>query len=379
MSERGVPEESGRFLIVSWDGGGNTTPALSLGQRLARDGHHVTVLGWSSMAEAVGRAGLAFAAYPSMPPWPEGIMQEDLWTELVEPMLHGTTTVGEIVDVAETVRPDVLIIDCMMGAAFAAATKLDLPTAVLVHVRYRPFVDMWGDQIMHTSTIELLSSADLVLALTPAGFDGEAAALPANTTYVGPILRPPADPSRVVPEGLEILLEPGDPWVLLSLSTTDQGQRAALPPILEALGGLPIRVLLTLGGVLPVDSVDVPANVVVRGYVSHAQVLPHVAAVVCHGGLSTIMATLAHGIPLVCIPQGREQPLNAQAVEECGAGRAVAIDAKAVDIAAAVRAVLTDDAIREAAARFADPDPGDHAARLVDDLLSARRSNATER
>ena len=130
------------------------------------------------MAAAVSRAGLAFAPYPSMPPWPEGVALEDLWTELVEPLLHGTTTVGEILDVAETVRPDVLIIDCMMGAAFAAATKLGLPTAVLVHVRYRPFVDMWGDQIMHTSAIELLWPADLVLALTAPGFDGDADALP---------------------------------------------------------------------------------------------------------------------------------------------------------------------------------------------------------
>jgi UDP:flavonoid glycosyltransferase YjiC (YdhE family) len=374
VSERGVPEERGRFLIVTWDGGGNTTPALNLGRRLVRHGHEVTVLGWPSMATAVACAGLAFAAYRSTPPGPEGVKHEDVWTEVVEPMLHGTTTVAETLDAADALRPHVLIIDCMMGAAFAAASKLGLPTAVLVHVRYRPFVDMWGDQIMQTSTIELLSAADVVLALTAPGFDGAADALPANTTYVGPILPPvPAEASTLLPE-LEILREPGDPWVLLSLSTTDQGQRAALLPILEALGEVPIRVLLTLGGVLAVDSVDVPANVVVRGYVPHAQVLPYVAAVVCHGGLSTITATLAHGVPLVCIPQGREQPLNAQAVEECGAGRAVAIDAKPAEIAAAVRSVLSDDAIRAAAARFADADPGRLATSLVERLLSSRRS-----
>jgi UDP:flavonoid glycosyltransferase YjiC (YdhE family) len=368
-----VAAEAGRFLVVSWDGGGNTTPALNLGGRLVRDGHHVTVLGWSSMAAAVADAGLAFAAYPSMPPWPDGVMQEDLWTELVEPMLHGPTTVAEIVDVAQIVRPDVLVIDCMMGAAFAAAAKLGLPTAVLVHVRYRPFVDMWGDQVMRASAIDLLSSADRVLALTAPGFDGDAASLPANTTYVGPILPAPANSASALRGDLEILHEPGDPWVLLSLSTTEQGQRAALPPILEALGGLPIRVLLTLGGVLPVDTLDVPTNVTVRGYVPHARVLPYVAAVVYHSGLSTITATLAHGVPLVCIPQGREQPLNAQAVGECGAGWAVAIDANPAEIAAAVRSVLSDDAIRAAAARFADADPGRLATSLVERLLSSQR------
>jgi UDP:flavonoid glycosyltransferase YjiC (YdhE family) len=374
MSESGVAEAPGRFLIVTWDGGGNTTPALNLGRRLVRDGHHVTVLGGSSMATVIARAGLAFAAYPSMPQWPEGVKLEDVWTELVEPALHGTTTVAETLDAADALRPHVLIVDCMMGAAFAAAAKLDLPTAALVHVRYRPFVDLWGDQFMYTSTTELLSTADLVLALTAPGFDGDADALPANTTYVGPILPPLADEASILPEELGMLREPGDPWVLLSLSTTDQGQRAALPPMLEALGELPIRVLLTLGGVLAVDSVDVPANVVVRGYVPHVQVLPHVSAVICHGGLSTITTTLAHGVPLVCIPQGREQPLNAQAVDECGAGRAVAIDANPAEIAEAVRSVLSDDAIRSAAAHFADADPGYCATKLVEQLLSSARS-----
>jgi hypothetical protein len=44
-----------------------------------------------------------------------------------------------------------------------------------------------------------------------------------------------------------MLAEPGDLWVLLSLSTTLQRQTEALPRLLKAVAALPVRALLTLG------------------------------------------------------------------------------------------------------------------------------------
>jgi UDP-glucoronosyl and UDP-glucosyl transferase len=356
----------GRILVVSWDGGGNVPPAVNLGARLVRRGHRVRMLGWGISALHTAGSGLELSRL-SMPPLRPGLTLDDAWDDVMDPILHGERTVDEILTAAGTFRPDVLVIDAMMGAAFAAAAQLALPTAVLVHVQYGPFVNLWGDGLMHTSTLGLLSRADLVLALTPPGFDGTSDA-PANTTFVGPILAPPG---AVAPADLADLAEPGDPWVLVTLSTTDQHQQEALPTILDAVGALPVRVLLTLGGVLPVDSVPVPGTVTVRGFVPHEQVLPHMSAVVCHAGLSTVTTSLAYGVPLVCIPQGRDQSLNADRVTACGVGCALAADASATDIAAAVCRALGDAAIRTAAGRFATPDSGEHAARLVEDLVTA--------
>ena len=356
----------GRVLLVSWDGGGNVPPALNLGARLVGRGHQVRMLGWSSTAQRAADAGLDFSGL-SMAPLPPGSTHEQTWSELIDPMLHGDGTLEEILTVARSFRPDVLVIDCMMGAAFAAAAQLGLPTAVLVHVRYQPFVNLWGDELMHTSVRGLLSRTDLVLALTPPGFDGPCDAVPANTTYAGPILAPVA---TVGPPGMAGLAEPGDPWVLVTLGTTEQQQHEALAAILEAVSALPVRVLLTLGGVLPVNSVAVPGNVTVRDFVPHDRVLPQVSAVVCHAGLSTVTTSLAYGVPLLCIPQGREQPLNAERVTACGVGRALAPDASATEIADAMHLVLNDAAIRTAAARFATPDSGAGAAELVEALFA---------
>jgi UDP:flavonoid glycosyltransferase YjiC (YdhE family) len=146
-----------------------------------------------------------------------------------------------------------------------------------------------------------------------------------------------------------------------------------LPAILEAVGALPIRGLLTLGGAVAPESVLAPANVTVRGHVPHEGVLPSMSAVVTHGGLATITTALAFGVPLVCLPQGREQPLNAARVEAVRAGRSLPGDSPASAIAGAVVEVLSNRSIRQAAARFVSSDRGDTAARLTEELLRDSR------
>jgi UDP:flavonoid glycosyltransferase YjiC (YdhE family) len=339
------------FLIASWDGGGNTPGAVNLGRRLRATGHRVSLIGWASMAERVRSAGVDFQAYPSMAPWPADRAIDESWAR-TGAVLASETARDDILRAAADLAADVLVVDCMMPAALAAARRFAGPTVVLVHVLYAPYVRQWGPGMFQTDLLSDFGAADLVLALTPPGLDQPVGELPANTSYVGPIGPLPVDPAemRTLPPELH---EPGDPWVLLSLSTTLQGQTAALPTLLDAVGSLPVRVLLTLGGVLPVDAVRAPANVSVAGFLPHETVLPRMAAVLGHGGLSTITSALAFGVPLVCVPQGRDQGLNAVRVEEVGAGRWLPADASATAIAGTVAQVLADPAYRTVAEGFA--------------------------
>jgi UDP:flavonoid glycosyltransferase YjiC (YdhE family) len=355
---------AGRFLIVTWEGGGNIAPAIALGYHLNRAGHDVRLLGPHSAAREVNAAGLRFVPYASVPAWPDGVSLEDD-ISLLDTLLNGDGVVRDVVAEARRERPDVLVVDCMMGAALAAAEHLGMPAAVLVHVLYRPFADQWGQFVVSPAPrarlglepvdgpapASLLARAAAVLVLVPPGFDFGAGDCPANTTYTGPVFLP--DPGGYVwdPAG-----PPGssDPLVLVSFGTTRQRQRQALAPVLQALAGLPVRGLLTLGGVLPPDQVAAPPNVTVRAYLPHAAVLRHASLVVSHGGLSTIMAALAHAVPLLCLPQGREQGLNAERVEAAGAGRTLAMDSDPAGIAAAVSAIIHDPAYRTSAAQMAE-------------------------
>ena len=365
-----------RVLILSWDGGGNTPSAFNLGSRLVRRGHRVRMLGWDTMAVRAAAAGLEFATYPSVAPWPAALRHEDGW-ERIEAALFSARTETDVVAEAESFGADVLVIDCMLTAGYAAARRLGLPVVSLVHVRYAPFVHQWGSEVLKTDVVALLDASRCVLALQPPGFDPPDL-LRLGATAVGAVLRPgPVEP--LDPVLAAQLAEPGDPWVLLSLSTTLHGQAEALPHLLGALAALPVRVLVTLGGVLPPGSVPAPDNATVRGYVPHGSVLPHMGMVVTHASMSTVATALAAGVPLVCVPQGRDQPLNAARVEELGAGLTVALDAPTEELTLAVRAVLAERAFASAAqrlaARAASVGNGELATDLVDAVAPALTSS----
>jgi UDP:flavonoid glycosyltransferase YjiC (YdhE family) len=371
----------GRFLIVTWEGGGNVPPAIALGYQLSRAGHDVRLLGPRSAAGEVSAAGLRFVPYASVPACPQDVgLEDDIG--LFDTLLNGDGVVRDVL--AETRREpaDVLVVDCMMGAALAAAEQVGVPTAVLVHVLYRPFADQWGQFVVSPAPrarlglepvdgpvpAGLLARAAAVLALVPPGFDFGAGDCPANTTYTGPVLLPDLGAPAV---DRPWPLESSNPLVLVSFGTTRQRQRQALAPVLQALAELRVQGLLTLGGVLSPDEVAAPPNVTVHTYLPHAAVLPHASLVISHGGLSTIMAALAHAVPLLCLPQGREQGLNADRVEAVGAGHKLATDSDPSDIKAAISAMIQDPAYRRSAAQMAQRIAHTEglAARLVKALL----------
>jgi UDP:flavonoid glycosyltransferase YjiC (YdhE family) len=369
----------GRVLIISWDGGGNVPPALNLGARLGQLGHRVRLLGWESMKSAAATAGLEFTAYPSMPPWPSGVRLQDAWKERLVPALYGQETRDDIRTEIENFAPDVVVVDCMIGAGLEVLDTLDVPRAILIHVLYSTFTDKWGNWVTRRKNAAYLDQAGQVLVLVPPGFDIDYEFRP-NTSNVGPIIDPNPSPPLST-RMTELLAEPGKPWVLLSLGTTLQDQATALPGILEAMAPLPIRVLLTLGGVLQPSAINPPPNVTVCDFIPHELLMPHMAAVVSHAGLSTVTSALAAGVPLVCIPQGRDQPDNAKRVVASGVGRAVDKDARPAEIAAALEGVLADPAILDKASHFAkviaELGRGDIAARKVAGLID-RNSDRPE-
>lgn len=363
--------EAGKFLIVTWDGGGNTPPALNLGARLVQQGHRVRMLGWDSMGARAAIAGIEFATYPSVPTWPAGLAFEDAMEDRLIPALVSPATRDDILAEGREFGPDVVVVDCMMDAGFDAALLLGLPTAVFVHLPYAAWTQEWVEGEARAERARILGEMDAVLALVPPGFDAPCP-VPENTAYVGPI-NDPNPPKPLDPRDVELLASPGDPWVLLSLSSTLQGQAEALPAMLDAVSARPVRVLLTLGDVLPISAVDAPRNVTVRGFLAHQLVLPHMTAVISHGGLSTISAALTAGVPLLCVPQGRDQPDNAARVAAAGVGCVVAAGAAATEIAAALEGLLNDTSAAHEARRFAgiiaDLGGGDVATKMVAGLL----------
>jgi MGT family glycosyltransferase len=204
-------------------------------------------------------------------------------------------------------------------------------------------------------------NARQLLVLTSREFDLPAE-LAENTRYVGAVLDDPlwAEP-WTPPAGDE-------PLVLVAMSSTYQEQQSSLQAVVDALGTLPVRGVVTTGPALHPGVITPPPNVSVTTSAPHAEVLKHARAVVTHGGHGTVVKALAAGVPMVVMPHGRDQKDNGVRVKARGAGLVVSRNASSRRVAVAVRAVLDDGSYRDGARRLGEVIAQDAAA---DDLVSA--------
>jgi len=102
------------------------------------------------------------------------------------------------------------------------------------------------------------------------------------------------------------------------------------------------------------DLGTVPDNAAVRPFVPHQRVLDDAALTVTHAGHGTVAASLAHGVPLVALPNpAADQPFLAARVQRLGAGLALDGEAAPTLIQTAVREVLSQPSYAAAAAKLA--------------------------
>jgi hypothetical protein len=144
-----------------------------------------------------------------------------------------------------------------------------------------------------------------------------------------------------------------DPIVLVGFTSNFQDQGPLLRRVVEALSTLPVRAVVTRGQMLDADEVTGTANVAVVASAPHNQILAEAALAVTHCGHGTTMKALAAGVPMVCVPMGRDQDDNAARVVHHGVGVRLSPRAAVAAIRGAVLDVLGNDRYRAGAAAMA--------------------------
>ena len=341
---------SGPVLFVTWAGGGNVNPMLALAPRLAAHGVPVAAYGPPSLAPRFAAVGVPYGARDTADEW--------------DPVTLATDVRAECARAGAAVA----VVDYMLPAALVGTEAAGVTTVALVHTLYGSLLDgsgapgpmgtfapIAGLREARSSLglgpmdglADLLGGCARVLVTCTPAFDERPEAWAANVRHVGPVLEPAGSDAGWTPP-------PGDdPLVVVSLGTTSMGEEVVLQALLDALAGDPVRVLAQVGDHVDRAGLTAPANATVAGYVRHAAVLPHAAVAVNHGGLGSVQAAAAHGVPQVCVPQGREQPDNARAVDRAGVGIGLPLGAGGEDGRDAVRSVLADTTYGEAARALA--------------------------
>jgi MGT family glycosyltransferase len=277
-------------------------------------------------------------------------------------------TLGVVEHLIDEFDPDVVVADEHALAAAFAVRLLDRRWATVVRSaalaaagnRSRwPEIGMWlaakldeAQRRVGLAPVPRPNLSDhLVIGFSTPELHGRHLAFPGHYRFVGPALdhRTSAAAREAFPWEE---LRPGS-RLLVSLGTS-VGHRASFyfEAIRDALADTGRQVIL----VAPPEALpDPPSNFVVRASVPQLALLPHVDAVVSHGGYNTVLETLAHGLPLVVAPFTLDQPVVAEQVVRCGAGVRVRTSrAQPEDLADAVATVIDDPRFRQAAERIRD-------------------------
>lgn len=418
-----------RFLFATWEGGGHVQPMLLVAQGLKALGHEMLAISDACNAPDAAALGVPFrpwrrapsraAATPETDPvqdWlassPLDVIHRVLTGVLGGPAaLYGADTREAIADL----RPDVVVCQELLFGVMAAAEAARLPLAVLSsniwslptvdtappfgagappaanegqrdfyrrvasHARAAfqeglPALNEARGSLGLTPLAELfdqLRAAARILIATSRAFDFDQTP-PDPFRYVGPYM---ADPAWTEPWSPPFEANDHRPLALVSFSTMYQGQEAILRRVIEALAGLPLRAILTLGPALGPEDFAAPDNVAVASRAPFGALLPLASAVVTHAGHATTLRSLMAGVPLLCLPQGRDQFDNAARVVESGAGLRLPPDAPAADIAAALQRLLSEPGFAQAAAALGRRISADAAARSAEaELLALARS-----
>jgi UDP:flavonoid glycosyltransferase YjiC (YdhE family) len=339
-----------RIVIVTWEGGGNVPPALVLATRLAGRGHDVRAIGTDSLADRFAAEGIAFTARDPLHEWDPSALARDV--------------------LAAARTADLAVADYMLPSAISAAEAAAVPAVALVHTLYGALLDETGDpfpmamagSLDTQSAVRaelglpavasfggLLERCAGVMVMAPQSLDLPAPGPPARVRYVGPLTEPAGADEGWRPPGVD----DGRPFVVVGLGTTPMDELPVLQRVVEAMGLADVRGIVTVGDHLSESDLEPPDGVTVSSYVRHAAVLPWASAVVSHAGLGTVLAGLAHGLPVVTLPLGRDQPANAQAVARVGAGLSLDPSSTPQEVAAAIRRAVDDLELRAGAARMA--------------------------
>jgi MGT family glycosyltransferase len=352
-----------RFAFVTWEGGGNLPPAIGIAQALQARGHSIQFLGYESQRSRIEGQGLALRVLARSGRFEVHRLAPG--ERLAGLLRHVWACPEHLDDVPAALASDpadLLVIDFLMQGALAAGARLPLPVATLAHSSLAGLVPPPDSPVGATrlaAANALRAPAGLAplrrledgwapfltLVTTIAPLDPTAAAAGAAVHYVGPIVE--AHPATAWRSPWDA--EDSRPLVLVSFSTTgfwDQAGR--IRATLAALAEEPVRVLVSAADAAAAG--PLPPNAHLAGFVPHAQVLPQAALAITHCGHGTLTACLAHGVPIIGLPNpAADQPFLARRVQELGAGRALDGEAAPAAIRAAAREILNQPPYTRAA------------------------------
>ena len=402
------------IFILTVGSRGDVQPFVALGQGLKAAGHTVTVATSASFEPFITRHGLHFGHLSNDL---LDLMDTAAGREALEETLGVFGTIKTMIklaqegtrinrkllqeawEAAQIARPDLIIFHPKAFAGAHIAEKLRIPALLatlqpmlvptvetppigipalkmggwynklgyqLIKLGYNSYRGMINTFREETLGIEKLPKSVDILSMS------SGRALPVLHAFSQHVLPRPVDwpPQAVVtgywfleatqtwqpPAALNTFLQAGDPPVYVGFgSMAGRDPERLTNIIIEALQRANVRGLLATGwGGL--DTKELPETIFKIEEGPHDWLFSRVAAIVHHGGAGTTAAGLRAGRPTVICPFMGDQPFWGERVHALGVGPKPILQKKvtAESLATAIRKAITDNAMRQHAARLGE-------------------------
>ncbi len=388
-----------RLLFTTTAGAGHFHPLVPLAHAAAAVGHEVAVAASPSLRPSVDAAGLPFfpagfdrrgVPLDELFPWMRSLSGPDLGAFVGVEIRINTEArqmVPDLLRIAQEWTPDLIVRESSEYGGCVAAEALGLPHA---SVRTAYTTSSYGQRRLVAAALSALRAtydlpADpdgvspfryLHLAFEPPGFWPADEPRAPTAHLLRPAVWDRLGGAQLPPWAASL---PPRPTVCATLGTFMNRSTAVFTTILEGLRDEPLTLILTIGRDQdPTQFGPQPENVHIERYIPLSLLLPHCALVVHHAGFSTTVTTLLHGLPMVLIPLGADQPLNARQCAALGVGRVIGpAERTAAAVWDAARTVHGEPSYHRRAEQVRDGMvalPGtDHAVALLEQLAGEKR------
>jgi len=359
-------------MLFTFAGGtGHFLPLVPFARAAESAGHNVAFGAQPGMMAAVAEAG--FSA------WDTGgrtllettertpLLEFDLVREerAVRDSYAGTTArerATKVRQLCEAWHPDIVVCDEMDFGALVAAEALGIPYTTVITIGSgalvrlelirEPLNSLRNEHGLPPDPELTMLRRHLVIYPFPPSFRDPAYPLPPNAHAIRAVV---AEGASSGDDASWLARRAARPLIYFTLGTIFNLESGDLfERVLAGLRELPLDVVVTVGRELdPQVLGPQPSNVHVRSYIPQSLLLPHCELVVSHAGSGSVVGALAHGLPMVLLPIGADQPFNAARCEDLHVGRVLnALKATSEDVQLAAMAVLGDVTYRQNAKRL---------------------------
>lgn len=350
-----------KYVILVGAAYGHVNPTLAVAQELIRRGEQVVYYLTEEFRASVEATGAIFQPYQSMignmmgrlqPP--SGLPRDPKFMFRAIPLMRVKESQNVLPQVLERIgmeQADFILYDPLCLWARIVSQVLHIPAILLCptyvqneHSRFMQkqpafmqsnlpamFEDIQSAindlcTLYHLPPLDLRDffthTEALNIVFMPRAFQPAGETFDEHFVFVGPCILPRKDAPAFPLERLE-----GQPTLLISLGTAFNNRPDFFKFCLRAFDNQPWQVVMAHGKRVDEAALGaVPQNFLLAPYVPQLKVLQRTSIFVTHGGMNSVMESLYFGVPMVVIPQMREQEMTAQRCAELGLGLALEND-----------------------------------------------------